>query len=1259
MRLLVDLQGAQSTGSRNRGIGRYTTSLVKAMVATRGTHDVHILLNGAFQSSIDPIKSEFGELVPAENIHVWLPPTPANSMDPKNHFRRRAAEAIREAVIDRLAPDAILIASLFEGAGDDAVTSIAELHHRIPTAVILYDLIPLINQTMYLVDHNIRRFYFQKIDHVRRADLLLTISGSTASECINYLDFPANMVVNILGACDSHFQAKEVTAVQRAKLAERYDLTKPFVMYTGGIDHRKNIEGLIRAYAALPQTIKSQHQLAIVCSVQPSEKERLTKIAKHFGLNQNDFVMTGFVPEDDLVELYNCCKAFVFPSWHEGFGLPALEAMACGRAVIAGNTSSLPEVVGRDDALFDPRDDESITALLNRLLTDEAFRTELEQHGLARARNFSWERSARTAWGALEKLRPRESPVSQLPVRRPRLAFVSCLPAVKSGIADYAAELLPELARFYQIDAIVEQEEPLLDAWIAANCEIRDVPWFRAHAQEYDRVLYHFGNSQFHAHMFDLLNEIPGVVVLHDFFLSGIVAHMDWTGQTSGGLSRSLFHSHGWPALLDRKETNEPSAVVWRYPCNLEVIQAALAVIVHSENARRMAEEWYGEGAAKDWTSIPLVRAPTQALERSRARIALGIPQDEFVACSFGALGPSKLNDRLLSAWLAAPMAKEANCRLVFVGQNDAGPFGADMADKIGTTSHVTITGWADMETYRKWLAAADVAIQLRGLSRGEASAAVLDCMGVGLPTVINANGSMREFPGDVVFKLPDAFADEALTEALTRFWREPDVRRALGARAQEYIRQEHDPRRCADQYFAAIENAYLKAQCGATGVIDALAPCKPDEVRTLAYAIARNLSPFPRRRTLFLDISEIVQTDARSGIQRVVRSILMEFLRCPPEGWHVEPVRATLGEPGYRTARQFACGFLGLPVDWLSDEPVEPVAGDRFLILDLVLQVLPDQKAVLRQWRAMGVQIQILIYDCLPLLMPNYFESGVSEAFRLWLETASEMDGIIAISRTVADEAVEWLDRVGNAGRRLPLPVSYFHLGADTENSAPSRGMPPEADAILASMDKNRTFLMVGTLEPRKGHALVLAAMERLWADGEAVQLIIVGTQGWAVESLAERLRAHPERARKLHWLSGVSDEFLDALYRKAKALVFASEGEGFGLPLIEAARHGGAIIARDITVFREIAEDHADYFAADSDSAELAGHLREWLQRHAEGRHPRSDGVRWITWRESALQLQEALDGRRVHRQWPLPANFSQSEAAPAPYGKKAAAV
>lgn len=163
MRVVIDLQGAQSTGSRNRGIGRYSTSLTKAILETKGGHDVHLLLNGAFANSLDPIRCEFKGLLPDENIHVWHPATPACAANPDNSFRRKASEQIRESVIARLAADAVLITSLFEGFGDDAVLSIGEFAHNIPTAVVLYDLIPLIHDHIYLVNPLFEKWYRQQV----------------------------------------------------------------------------------------------------------------------------------------------------------------------------------------------------------------------------------------------------------------------------------------------------------------------------------------------------------------------------------------------------------------------------------------------------------------------------------------------------------------------------------------------------------------------------------------------------------------------------------------------------------------------------------------------------------------------------------------------------------------------------------------------------------------------------------------------------------------------------------------------------------------------------------------------------------------------------------------------------------------------------------------------------------------------------------------------------------------------------------------
>src|SRR5262249_27008344 len=164
----------------------------------------------------------------------------------------------------------------------------------------------------------------------------------------------------ISAAADARFRPLRLNDCAIQALRQRYGLTRPFLMYTGGIDLRKNIEGLISAYAHLPAAVRKAHQLAVVCSASKESIGTLTRHAKGQGLCADELVMTGFVPDDDLVTLYNLCTAFCLPSWHEGFGLPALEAMQCGAATIGANTSSIPEVIGRADALFDPHDEQDM-----------------------------------------------------------------------------------------------------------------------------------------------------------------------------------------------------------------------------------------------------------------------------------------------------------------------------------------------------------------------------------------------------------------------------------------------------------------------------------------------------------------------------------------------------------------------------------------------------------------------------------------------------------------------------------------------------------------------------------------------------------------------------------------------------------------------------------------------------------------------------------------------------------------------------------
>jgi glycosyltransferase involved in cell wall biosynthesis len=134
-------------------------------------------------------------------------------------------------------------------------------------------------------------------------------------------------------------------------------------------------------------------------------------------------------------------------------------------------------------------------------------------------------------------------------------------------------------------------------------------------------------------------------------------------------------------------------------------------------------------------------------------------------------------------------------------------------------------------------------------------------------------------------------------------------------------------------------------------------------------------------------------------------------------------------------------------------------------------------------------------------------------------------------------------------------------------------------------------------------------------------------------VEKVAERMAAHPEKDRRLFWLPGVSDEMLLKLYASSAALLSPSEGEGFGLPLIEAAQHNIPVIARDLPVFREVAREHAFYFVG-GEPQDLADTVSRWLALDAEGKAPQSTGMPWLTWEESARQVLDSVERQQWYK-------------------------
>jgi glycosyltransferase involved in cell wall biosynthesis len=282
-----------------------------------------------------------------------------------------------------------------------------------------------------------------------------------------------------------------------------------------------------------------------------------------------------------------------------------------------------------------------------------------------------------------------------------------------------------------------------------------------------------------------------------------------------------------------------------------------------------------------------------------------------------------------------------------------------------------------------------------------------------------------------------------------------------------------------------------------------------------------------------------------------------------------------------------------------------------------------------LQVWKARGVGIAYVVYDLIPLRHPEWLPDFIAQAFEHWLPAiARQADLLVGISAAVAQDLRDWLREPRQAAGRVPFmpAVDHFRLGADLDGQpAPAEATPPALQALAAAMAQQPTLLMVGTLEPRKGYAQALAAFEALWAQGETLNLVIVGKPGWGVEALIEQLRQHPQAGQRLWWLEQASDAELEWLYRHCQGLLAASLAEGFGLPLIEAAQRGLPVLARNLPVFREVAGDSARYFEA-STPHELAQALRDWLALACRGQLPRPV-AQAPSWRDSARDLARAL--------------------------------
>jgi len=234
----------------------------------------------------------------------------------------------------------------------------------------------------------------------READAVLTCSQATKSDVVRLLGVAPDRVEVAYGAVDESLVALDRDAAA-GRVAGRFGVRRPFILFVGTLEPRKNVPALVRAFGRLAREIP--HDL-VLAGPKGWQAEAIFKEIEALHLEER-VILTGFIPERaDLAALYSAADLFAFPSLYEGFGLPVLEAMTCGCPVVTADNSSLPEVAGEAALLVDAGDVPGIASAMRRVLEDDALRQAMVDKGFEQARRFSWEACARTTLGVYKDL---------------------------------------------------------------------------------------------------------------------------------------------------------------------------------------------------------------------------------------------------------------------------------------------------------------------------------------------------------------------------------------------------------------------------------------------------------------------------------------------------------------------------------------------------------------------------------------------------------------------------------------------------------------------------------------------------------------------------------------------------------------------------------------------------------------------------------------------------------------------------------------
>lgn len=724
--ILVDLRGAQHDG--DRGIAAFSQNLTAALL--RHAPDRRWLL---LRDATRPAPKRMTELA---TVGEWC--------------------TIDEAAT--LPIDALVTMSFFLPRPAGGIASLvppALLTRRPRWFGVVYDLVPWLFPDRYLAREPARTLYREALGLLRGCDHLFGISRSTCDDVIRHAGVDPRRIHAIGGDIDAAKRAlMALPASATADVPGRHGLVGPYCVSVGGGDWRKNLDGLVRAFARFHRD-HPRHQLAIVCRLKPERMADLERLAGSLGLPARTVVCTGYVPDREFVGLLRHSSMLVAPSLSEGLGLPVLEAYGCGVPVTGSATSSIGELLIPDLA-FDPADPAAIAAAMRRLADDASLAERSRAFGRGLLAERGWSHDAAAMLRLIDGGDARSAPR-----RGRRVAVVAALPPAETAIAAYTVRHLQSdhwATSFYDANPGPRPAAPagLLRASRVLPAEVLRAALDRGH---HGTVVHVLGNSHHHVKVLDTLvrtRSIAGVrrlAYLHEANLTA--AFRTWLGVRFDDLP-SAEPAGGGATWIRRAIARIPD--MGRCLRFLAERADLDGLIVNSAACRDLIVAAIG-GLADRWR-IDVALLPVGPIDAAATRRPG--PDDELVVGTFGIAGDGKRLECLARS--VALLARRRPARLVMAGWNMARYAHRTGLDRL---RFVQICDKPGDDELRRLMRQVHVAAQLRETTHGESSAAAAELLAAGTPLVVTGEGSFAELPPEVVSFVAADCPPETLAAAI------------------------------------------------------------------------------------------------------------------------------------------------------------------------------------------------------------------------------------------------------------------------------------------------------------------------------------------------------------------------------------------------------------------------------------------------------------------------------------------------------------